>query len=125
MQQTYYDLLKVSPDADDDVIAQAYLRLREERHPRNNVDDPLAEDIVRYLDAAFAVLIEPERRRSYDLELLNGHPPNGAVPVESAPAQAQPESVTAVTVVERRLGSIRRYFRRTFASLAIRDTGCC
>src|SRR3989304_3257227 len=62
MAETYYEVLHVAPDADADAIAKAYLRLREQHHPANNPSDPLAIEIVRYLDSAFAVPLEPGRR---------------------------------------------------------------
>jgi DnaJ-class molecular chaperone len=87
MPQSYYDS-PVSPDADDDAIANAYLRVREQHHPKNNPGDPLAAEIVRYLDTTLAVLIEPERRRAYDEALLNGHSANGVVTLDIAPPAA-------------------------------------
>jgi DnaJ-class molecular chaperone len=48
------------------------VRLRQRYHPERNADDPLARDIVRYLDSAYATLIDPERRQAYDAILLNG-----------------------------------------------------
>jgi hypothetical protein len=47
-----------TPDADQDVIAKAYLRLREQHHPKNNPGDPVAGEIVRYLDSVYAVLVD-------------------------------------------------------------------
>ncbi len=119
MPQTFYNALQVSPDADADAIASAYLRLREQHHPNNNPDDPLAAEIVRYLDGAFAVLIEPERRQAYDEELRNGASPNGALTFDiPVPAAVQPLAAATEAPPRGRVGS---YLARTFASLAIRD----
>ena len=121
MPENYYDSLQVPPDADEDAIASAYLRLREQHHPKNNPDDPLAAEIIRYLDSAFAVLMEPERRRSYDEALRNGHSPNGALTLDmAAPTQAD-IAAPAPAVEAPPQGRVGAYFRRTFASLAIRD----
>ena len=117
MAQTYYDSLQIAPDADQDVIATAYLRLREQHHPRNNPDDALATEIVRYLDSAFAVLMEPERRRAYDDDLRNGHGWVEAAMVDVAPGAALMEAAPAA----RPPGRVGGFFSRTFASLAIRD----
>jgi hypothetical protein len=69
---THYALLGVNQEADADTLAEAYVRLREQYHPDKNPDDPLAPEITRYLDSAYAVLIDPERRRAYDNSVTNG-----------------------------------------------------
>ncbi|HLF09115.1 MAG TPA: MATE family efflux transporter [Dehalococcoidia bacterium] len=74
---TYYEILGVDAGADADSLAEAYAVLRQRHHPDRNPDDPLAPEIVRYLDGAYAVLIDPERRRAYDATLSNGISPNG------------------------------------------------
>ena len=68
---TYYDILGVDHQAGADTLAEAYSRLRTRYHPMRNPYDPLAPDIIRYLDSAFAVLIDPDRRRAYDAVLGN------------------------------------------------------
>ena len=77
---SYYEAFGVDEDADSDVLAQAYGRLRQRYHPDENPRDPLADEIVRYLDSAYAVLIDPERRQAYDIGLRNGHSANGVAP---------------------------------------------
>ncbi len=62
----YYEVLGVDHQADADALAEAYARLRRRYHPEQNPRDPLAHVIVRYLDSAYAVLIDGERRRAYD-----------------------------------------------------------
>ena len=74
---TYYDVLGVDQLAEADALTEAYARLRARYHPIKNPRDPLAPDIIRYLDAAFAVLIDPDRRRAYDASLVNGVTANG------------------------------------------------
>ena len=75
---SYYEVFGVNEDADSDGLAQAYGQLRQRYHPGENPQDPLAAEIVRYLDSAYAVLIDPERRHAYDVSLTNGHSPIGA-----------------------------------------------
>src|SRR5688500_5077835 len=77
---SHYQGLGVDQTADTDTLAQAYGRLRERYHPERNAADPLARDIVRYLDSAYATLVDPERRRVYDASLLNGASTNGHAP---------------------------------------------
>jgi curved DNA-binding protein CbpA len=59
-----YRLLQVDPAADDFVIQAAYRALARRHHPDGNSPDPkrMAE-----LNAAHAVLRDPERRRAYDV----------------------------------------------------------
>ncbi len=71
-ESNLYAVLGVDQHADADGLAEAYTRLRERYHPNRNPDDPLAVEIVRYLDAAYAVLIDPDRRGLYDASLRNG-----------------------------------------------------
>ena len=77
---TYYQILGVDEQADADTLAQAYARLRRRYHPERNPGDPLAPEIIRYLDTAYAILIDQERRRAYDATLGNGASANGASP---------------------------------------------
>src|SRR5688572_22932837 len=74
---SYYQALGVDENAHADQLAEAYARLRERHHPERNSGDPLARDIVRYLDRAYATLIDPELRRTYDASLANGDSSNG------------------------------------------------
>src|SRR3990172_621134 len=79
---TLYELFRVDPQASADELAEAYRSLRDAYHPRHNTTDPLAGEIVRYLDGAYAVLIDPERRRLYDESpartMGNRFSPNGS-----------------------------------------------
>ena len=74
---SYYEILGVDRQADSDALADAYGRLRQRYHPERNETDPLAREIVRLLDSAYATLIDPERRRGYDASLTNGLSVNG------------------------------------------------
>ncbi len=76
---SYYEVLGVGEEADSDTLAQAYGRLRQRYHPDENPRDPLAAEIVHYLDSAYAVLIDSERRRAYDVSRKNGQSANGVV----------------------------------------------
>jgi peptidylprolyl isomerase len=65
INEDYYALLGVSPDADKATIEEAYERLAKEVQP--NVDlEPTNPERMRELDEAFDVLDDPARRAEYD-----------------------------------------------------------
>ncbi len=61
----YYEILQVSPGAEQEVIEAAYRRLARKYHPDVN-SDPSAPGRMKQLNAAFAVLGDPTRRAAYD-----------------------------------------------------------
>ena len=66
MNQDPYEILGVSRDADADTIKKAYRRLAREYHPDVN-SDPGAQERFKEVSAAYEVLADPEKRRTYDL----------------------------------------------------------
>lgn len=62
----YYQLLGVSPQADQDEIKRAFRRLARETHPDANPDDPEAEARFREIAEAYEVLSDPQKRARYD-----------------------------------------------------------
>jgi tetratricopeptide (TPR) repeat protein len=77
--QDYYETLQVHPRADAEAIRAAYDRLRERYDPAKleGAADEL-QNLARRrrdeIERAFAVLGDPERRRSYDLDLAERGP---------------------------------------------------
>jgi len=63
----YYKVLQVDPEAEEEVIKAAYKRLSEKYHPDRNRSPDATEKMVR-INAAHAVLSDPERRRVYDVQ---------------------------------------------------------
>lgn len=65
MSDTYYDRLKISPDADQSDIQQAWKRIVKEKHPDHN-DDPNAQQQFIQIKEAYDILSDPEKRERYD-----------------------------------------------------------
>ena len=64
----YYEILQVSPDAEQEVVEAAYRRLARKYHPDVN-RGPAAADRMRELNEAYEVLGQPARRAEYDAAL--------------------------------------------------------
>ncbi|MDQ3979971.1 MAG: J domain-containing protein [Actinomycetota bacterium] len=67
--RTHYDLLGVSPHATQDEIRRAYHRLARRHHPDANPGiqaDHSSRRTMAEINAAWAVLGNPEKRRAYD-----------------------------------------------------------
>ena len=72
----YYDVLGVSPTADDFVIKAAYKALAQRYHPDkfhgNAKDAADAEAKMRQLNESYQVLSDPAKRRDYDAHFQQG-----------------------------------------------------
>ena len=62
----FYRVLGVSRDASDDAIKKAYRKLAFQHHPDRNPDSAHAEPKIREINAAYEVVGDPDRRRTYD-----------------------------------------------------------
>jgi molecular chaperone DnaJ len=62
----YYRVLGVPRGASDDDIKKAYRKLVFQHHPDRNPDNKEAEAKIREINAAYEVVGDPEKRRSYD-----------------------------------------------------------
>ncbi len=63
----YYAILGLREDASPEEIRKAYRRLALHYHPDRNRGDAGAEERFKAISEAYAVLIDPEKRRLYDL----------------------------------------------------------
>ena len=61
-----YALLQVRPDVSADDLRRAYRRLARELHPDHNGGDARKTERFKELQAAYAVLSDPEERQGYD-----------------------------------------------------------
>lgn len=62
----YYKILGVKKNASKSDIKKAYRRLARKYHPDINPGDQAAEDRFKQIQEAYAVLKDPDQRRSYD-----------------------------------------------------------
>lgn len=62
----YYTVLGVSAEASEEDIKKAYRRLVFQHHPDRNPDSAHAEDKIREINAAYEVIGDAERRKTYD-----------------------------------------------------------
>src|SRR3990172_10633708 len=62
----YYGILGVHPEATADEIRKAYRRLALEWHPDRRAGDARAEERFKEISEAYAVLMDPAKRREYD-----------------------------------------------------------
>jgi curved DNA-binding protein len=63
----YYNTLGVSKSSSQDEIKKAYRRLALKYHPDQNQGDKAAEAKFKEISEAYAVLINPEKRKQYDM----------------------------------------------------------
>lgn len=68
----YYAILQVDPRAEAEVVEAAYRRLAAKYHPDVN-HSPEALQRMKLLNAAYAVLSNPEKRNAYDVSRTGYH----------------------------------------------------
>jgi len=70
----YYQVLGVKANASDAEIRQAYRNLSKQYHPdTTRFPNPIAQQKFLEIQAAYAVLSNPEQRSSYDLQRRYAH----------------------------------------------------
>ena len=70
----YYGLLELAPAASEEELRKAYRRLALRWHPDRNPGNPEAEERFKAISEAYAVLIDPGKRRDYDRAREAGSP---------------------------------------------------
>lgn len=68
----FYSILEVPPRAGAEEIREAYKRLARRWHPDRNPGDQHAEEQIKLINEAYAVLRDPLRRRLHDVLLAQG-----------------------------------------------------
>lgn len=71
---TLYDLLEVSPHASPPVIRAAYRYLVQFNHPDKRPDVENSNARMATINAAYSILSDAQKRRSYDMTLQRLHP---------------------------------------------------
>ncbi|EME79620.1 uncharacterized protein MYCFIDRAFT_212267 [Pseudocercospora fijiensis CIRAD86] len=62
----FYDVLGVSPDADEAKLKTAYRKAALKHHPDKNAHDPSAAEKFKEISHAYEVLSDPQKRQLYD-----------------------------------------------------------
>lgn len=70
LQCSYYELLKIAPDATDMQVRKAYLNLAKLLHPDKNPEKNTTQ-LFQQLQKAYTTLRDPSLRRAYDVSLLS------------------------------------------------------
>ena len=65
-KRDYYQILGIGRNADEVEIRKAYKRLALKYHPDRNPNDPKANEKMKEINEAYAVLIDPVKREKYD-----------------------------------------------------------
>jgi len=75
VKRDYYEVLGVARQASPEELKRAFRKIAMDSHPDRNPDDAAAAVRFKEASEAYAVLSDPDRRRSYD---LFGHSAVGA-----------------------------------------------
>src|SRR5437763_4202897 len=65
-KRDYYEVLGIGRNASEEEVKRAYRKLAVKFHPDKNPDDPHAEEKFKELGEAYDVLMDPNKRASYD-----------------------------------------------------------
>jgi molecular chaperone DnaJ len=75
----YYRILGISREASGEEIKKAYRKLVFQHHPDRNPESNSADEKIREINAAYEIVGDPEKRRSYDRLFWGGEPRSEAV----------------------------------------------
>jgi len=72
VSRSHYETLGVSPAATQQEVKDAFHRLSKKLHPDKNLSSPDAVEKYKKVSAAYDILRNPNKRRTYDAELRAG-----------------------------------------------------
>ena len=78
-EESYYELLQVTPTADLEIITAAYRALIRRHHPDRN-PSPSADATTKRLNEAWEILSDPAKRAEYDRQFAAGSSSRPAPP---------------------------------------------
>jgi curved DNA-binding protein CbpA len=107
----YYGVMRLAPAATEDEIRKAYRRLALEWHPDRNRGRRDAEERFKEISEAYAVLVDPAKRREYDTARRAG---------ASAPFQHSREDIFRDLFANPRASDIFEELAREFERLGVR-----
>ena len=110
-ERDYYGLMGLGANATDEEIRKAYRRLALRWHPDRNPSDPHAADRFREISEAYAVLIDPTRRRMYDRARATG---------DTGGFQPRREDLFRDLFADPRASAVFEELAREFARLGLR-----
>lgn len=84
---THYDTLKVTRDADDEVIDSAYRALMKKYHPDKTNGDHASTERAKLINAAYSTLRDPDARNRYDRTLTPVESDVGFEPKQPSPPE--------------------------------------
>ena len=67
VKRDYYEVLGVGRQASPEELKRAFRKIAMDSHPDRNPDDAVAHERFKEASEAYAVLSDPDRRRSYDM----------------------------------------------------------
>jgi len=82
--QTYYDVLKISPDATDAQVRHAYLKLASIYHPDKNPNNDQADAKFRRINEAYTNLKTANARARYNRIMLTQNAQNNTAENDNA-----------------------------------------
>ncbi len=95
-EQSFYEILELSPHANSEEIQKAFYKAKATYSPASTAlysvfSESEAQELLRLIDEAYAVLSNSAKRREYDKTLAKNSPsaePSSATPIQKTPAAA-------------------------------------